>query len=713
MGNNQSLPEKVLSAVQRNDVCALQALLSNLNPSGSINDPALRTAVLEYKDKNGRTPLLVAAAKNHYQVLQQLILLGANVHYINPSRDSVGSALHEAAARRHEATVELLLSAGASPFTANAAGRTALDEAVLSGNTGVVRAIEKYAEFSGIVAFKTRTMGGLSSKYKARWAVMMPYFPFGRGREGSSASASGNLGRSCTEMTPKTRRCLWLYKDKFSAAPRCRLWVDGAAVLTNGPAGTEGTLRLHTSHGEPIGDLVASFSHGYCVAFRPADMTPSATSAYHRLVVLLNGSAISGTQLPPQQQQQQQQQAVAAMSAGPPPVMHYPAAGSLVSNPNAVLQPPVQLMPVPTMLPNTGQTPSPSRPYYPVMLPVAAHGAGVAGVSSFIRMSSPPPPPQQVSTSELAVTPPPSSSRGQSLLFPGTAGHCPVVLPPTLHTQRQPLPAAAGTMPAAAHVQSAQGDVIDVSEPGVDGQVVVDMIVERMAALPGESDEAFAMRLASAISASSGGNSQRPLHPQKHFRAEAPSPARSAAQAASDLSTQSTQRLRFSTGEDVSPSLPRANSDQHNIPGPYPPSFDVAGGERGPSGHSQQVRPAGGLAAGQREQYNTSGSGTSGCDNTSFMAHVPPSSCGSRDMEPSAPPADPFAASTARSAPRQPVPPEPEPECVICLNAPREVGFLHGDSVHCCVCRECSKCITAGDLCPLCRQPVERVLGVY
>ncbi|GIL65200.1 hypothetical protein Vafri_18994 [Volvox africanus] len=672
MGNNQSLPEKVLSAVQRNDVCALQALLSNLSPSaGAINNPAARTAVLEYQDKNGRTPLLVAAAKNHYQILQLLIQLGANVHYINPSRDSAGSALHEAAARRHEATVELLLSAGASPFTANAAGRTALEEAVLSGNTGVVRAIEKYAEFSGMVAFKSRTMGGFSWKYKARWAVMMPYFPFGRGREGSSASASasGTQSRSRTELIPKPRRCLWLYKDKFSAAPRCRLWVDGAAVLTNGPGGTEGTLRLHTSHGEPIGDLVASFSHGYCVAFRPADMTPSATSAYHRLVGLLNGSAIPGTRPPPPPQQQQQQQAVAAMSAGPHSAMYYPAAGSFVSTPSSVTQPPVPAIPVPAMLPNTAQPPSSLHPCYPVVLPVAPHGAG-AGVSSFVLLSSPPPPPQQVSTSALAVTPPPSSYPGvaQSLVFPGTAGHCPMAPPPTLQTQRQPSPVAARTVPASAHVQSARGDIVDVSAPGVDGQIVGDRIIERMAALPGESDEVFAMRLASAISAASVDNSQRPLHPQKHIRAEASSSSRPAVQASADLSSHSTQRRRSSTGDDVSPSLARTRSDQHNSPVPYSPSFDMAGGERGPSGQSLEVRPAGAVAAGQREQYSTSGAGTSGCDNASFTAHVPPSSCGSKDIEPSAPPVDPLVASTARLASRTP---ESEPECVICLNAPR------------------------------------------
>ena len=51
--------------------------------------------------------------------------------------------------------------------------------------------------------------------------------------------------------------------------------------------------------------------------------------------------------------------------------------------------------------------------------------------------------------------------------------------------------------------------------------------------------------------------------------------------------------------------------------------------------------------------------------------------------------------------------------CVICLSANREVGFLHGNSVHKCVCRECAGLIRLGAPCPMCRQPIERILGVF
>jgi hypothetical protein len=51
--------------------------------------------------------------------------------------------------------------------------------------------------------------------------------------------------------------------------------------------------------------------------------------------------------------------------------------------------------------------------------------------------------------------------------------------------------------------------------------------------------------------------------------------------------------------------------------------------------------------------------------------------------------------------------------CVICLVEAREVGFLHGASVHKCVCRECASLMQPHAPCPMCRQPIERIIGVY
>ncbi len=59
--------------------------------------------ILNFTDKEGRTPLLVAAAKNHHQVARKLLEAGADVGYINPTMESRGgTALHEATRHRHE-----------------------------------------------------------------------------------------------------------------------------------------------------------------------------------------------------------------------------------------------------------------------------------------------------------------------------------------------------------------------------------------------------------------------------------------------------------------------------------------------------------------------------------------------------------------------------------------------------------------------------------
>ncbi|GBF99296.1 hypothetical protein Rsub_12077 [Raphidocelis subcapitata] len=56
-----------------------------------------------------------------------------------------------------------------------------------------------------------------------------------------------------------------------------------------------------------------------------------------------------------------------------------------------------------------------------------------------------------------------------------------------------------------------------------------------------------------------------------------------------------------------------------------------------------------------------------------------------------------------------------EPEaCVVCLSAPRAVGFLHGASVHKCVCAPCAARVrTRGGGCPICRQPIAATLAIY
>lgn len=57
-----------------------------------------------------------------------------------------------------------------------------------------------------------------------------------------------------------------------------------------------------------------------------------------------------------------------------------------------------------------------------------------------------------------------------------------------------------------------------------------------------------------------------------------------------------------------------------------------------------------------------------------------------------------------------------EGQCVVCLAAPATAGFLHGDSVHKCCCRECAVEVknSRQPTCPLCRQAIDHViLAIY
>ncbi|XP_009603580.1 putative E3 ubiquitin-protein ligase XBAT35 isoform X1 [Nicotiana tomentosiformis] len=107
-------------------------------------------AALEWMDKEGKTPLIVACMNPElYNVAKTLIELGANVNAYRPGRHA-GTPLHHAAKRGLEQTVKLLLSHGANALIMNDDCQTPLDVARIKGFSNVVRAIENHiCLFSG------------------------------------------------------------------------------------------------------------------------------------------------------------------------------------------------------------------------------------------------------------------------------------------------------------------------------------------------------------------------------------------------------------------------------------------------------------------------------------------------------------------------------------------------------------------------------------
>jgi len=122
-------------------------------------------------------------------------------------------------------------------------------------------------------------------------------------------------------------------------------------------------------------------------------------------------------------------------------------------------------------------------------------------------------------------------------------------------------------------------------------------------------------------------------------------------------------------------------------------------------------RPAGGATAGGGVGNGDAPVGTS-IGGGNLSAPLPLGVPG-LEGEPSAPPPPPPGLTTHSSGDAD----SDDSEsgcCIICLDQPRAAGFLHGSTVHRCVCRGCAPSIRVGDPCPVCRQRIERVLdGFY
>ncbi|CAJ2628159.1 unnamed protein product [Trifolium pratense] len=136
-------------------------------------------AGLEYMDKEGKTPLIVACMNPElYNVAKTLIELGANVNAYRPGRHA-GTPLHHAAKRGLESIVKLLLLHGANPLILNDDCQTALEVARAKGNANVVRAIESHIclfsgwlrEFHGPGFLEVVAPNLVSRKV---WAVVLP-----------------------------------------------------------------------------------------------------------------------------------------------------------------------------------------------------------------------------------------------------------------------------------------------------------------------------------------------------------------------------------------------------------------------------------------------------------------------------------------------------------------------------------------------------------
>lgn len=254
MGSNTSIPvqKQIYLAAKAGNLAELRGLRDRLRPHlgpGDQESPERRAEILEWTDEDGRTALVVAAAKNHRGIVDLLLKLGANVHHVGRKKDG-GSALHEAVQKQSSRDiVEMLLRRGASPFVENTSGFTALDYAILRKDTHLVRRFEELGHFRGYLRAKVPSWGGLGSSWQPRWVAIVPRYSYPR------------LPRN----ERVTRHLLLFYENANHCDPTCRLYLDDshARLATNDEQDIERvcTLTLHPTLPKPKG-LVAKGGQG-------------------------------------------------------------------------------------------------------------------------------------------------------------------------------------------------------------------------------------------------------------------------------------------------------------------------------------------------------------------------------------------------------------------------------------------------------------------
>ncbi|KAJ8535690.1 hypothetical protein K7X08_023410 [Anisodus acutangulus] len=166
MGQKQSKDELLYRQVIEGNIEAIKSIHNN-------------GASLEWDDKEGKTPLIIACMNpNGLNVAKVLLELGAKVNAYRTGYHA-GTALHHAAKNGLDNTVQLLLSYGANPLIKNDVWQTPLEVARAKGFSNVVRTIERQiCIFSGWVKefYGPGFLEALAPQLLSRkiWAVVIP-----------------------------------------------------------------------------------------------------------------------------------------------------------------------------------------------------------------------------------------------------------------------------------------------------------------------------------------------------------------------------------------------------------------------------------------------------------------------------------------------------------------------------------------------------------
>jgi hypothetical protein len=234
-----------------------------------------------------------------------------------------------------------------------------------------------------------------------------------------------------------------------------------------------------------------------------------------------------------------------------------------------------------------------------------------------------------------------------------------------------------------------------------------------MHAQPGETDEQFARRLAVMMGGGSGSNSNS-SSPNSSGRL----PSAGLMVPNSRLGSSSSQQLLQTQQQQQQGLYPSLSAPSGGITGDFdgpPPSAPPAAAGL-PLTSANPFRPAAAAAtasaaaAGPQQQQGLA-PGVAAVAATAAGVQLQAGSIAGAQQMPAVPGSSASAAAAGATGGSESA--ADQDLCVICLSEPREVGFLHGASVHKCVCRECASLMQPHAPCPMCRQPIERIIGVY